>query len=197
MKWSHFQVVFSLKTFQMWPKGWGVPSCCDLLCFLIALFSIGLLGSCEFPEMEKILAALANLGLTAKVHEHQECTSHDEHVRWWLLNLMQKLNRTDRWDDRGFRLFLDLLFGVFPDLLLHLFCRQRRYSTKMAQSRRLYYWQIRKGGHTFAYVIQTRPSAVNFSLPAWELARVVSKMLLNRSRMGCLDHLLILHWHRW
>lgn len=53
-----------------------------LICFVfIALFSIGLLGSCEFLEMEKILAALANLGLTAKVHEHQECTSHDEHVR--------------------------------------------------------------------------------------------------------------------
>lgn len=39
--------------------------------------------------MEKILAALANLGLTAKVHEHEECTSHEEHVRSSTYTIMQ------------------------------------------------------------------------------------------------------------
>lgn len=36
-----------------------------------------------FEEMEKILAALSQLGLTAKLHEHHEYTSHDEHVRYF------------------------------------------------------------------------------------------------------------------
>lgn len=49
-------------------------------CFIVLITSS--YWFCHSFEMEKILAALASLGLTATVHEHSDCTSHDEHVRW-------------------------------------------------------------------------------------------------------------------